>query len=184
MSDRSIYIKTDPTTDGYRITYRVTLELSEDDVHILSREQAYAHAGHVLAAAQRAEYDAAIIRQLRPTLTEKGRKPDEALRDAAMILNDIRQERPPLPDPPTPLCLKPGVSQRTGNGFLAVHVGEEAVGQWEVEDARQHALVVLECIEAADLDGGYLKTLTGTLGIPHGTAENMVGDIANHREAK
>ncbi len=173
MSDE-IWVKSEPSLDGK--TYVVTLEVDDDTAVALDRERATAYALGVLDAAHRAAYDAAVFRQLTATL-----RLDEPT--AGQMLVDLRADRP-APDhwATTPLVLVPGVSAFTGKPFVAIEVKGKRVGQWSVEDTRQHALHVLESLVVADLDAGYHRALVGSVGIETWRARNVVADIANHRD--
>lgn len=177
--DTSIWVHTDPNDDG---TYVATLELAPGLSVALDHDVAHAHAAHVLAAAQRAEYDAAIMGQLVHALTVKGEPKEQALQYAAKSLDDIRQTRPELPASPTPIRLLPGVSVFTGQPFLVLFVREEEVGQWSVSDARQHALFVLETVDAAELDNGYFKAIQDIFDVAPHVAENMISDLDRFRQ--
>jgi hypothetical protein len=129
----------------------------------------------VLDAAHRADYDAAVLRQMR-ALSLAG---DAA---AALVVTDLRPARPPQRATGTPLSLAPGVSQRTGDGFLTVHLDGEPIGQWSVPAAREHALAILDTVVVAPLDASYHQLMTGTLDLDDGRARGIVEDVAKHRE--
>lgn len=175
----AVWVRTDPTPDG---VYRVTIEADEDTARILTPDEAYAYAAGVLAAAARAEYDAAIVAQLTALLTDKHTSAAQARHNAAATMLEIRQQRPPLDtSATTPITLTPGVSHKTGEPFLAIDVHGETVGQWTIPDARSHALHVLESIEVADLDAGYRRALRSLIGLTDGVAQNVIGDVARFR---
>lgn len=172
MSDgATVWIKTEPTVDGK--AYVVTLEASDDTAVTLDPQRALRYAWGVLDAAHRAVYDAAVNRQL-AALTDKNA--------AAQMINDMRQDRPPLDaDATAPLAFEPGVSVFTGEPFLVVMVNGERQGQWTYGDAREHAMAVLETVVVADLDSGYYRALIGAVGLDEGRARQVVEDIGNHR---
>jgi hypothetical protein len=129
----------------------------------------------VLEAAHRAAYDAAVFQQI----TKKLRLDQQT---AGQLVVDLRADRPSLSGESTaPISFDPGVAARDHSPFLAISIRGERVGQWTVEDARQHALRVLETIIVADLDAGYFRALTGAVGIDASRARQAVADIANHR---
>lgn len=172
MTDAAVWIKTEPSTDGS--AYVVTAEFSDDRAKTLTPEVALRYGSAVLAAAQRAEYDAAVARQL----TRIGSDLDAALQ----IVTDLRNDRPPLDDEATaPLALDPGVNKRLAP-FLVVKIDGEAVGQWTVGAAREHASHVLEAVAAADLDSNYYRALTGIVGLDEGRARAVVGDLGQYRD--
>ncbi len=174
MSDDGVWIKSEPSLDGS--TYMVTVEASDDLARVLTPDDALQYAWGVLAAAQRADYDAAIIKQLR--------KLDLPLDAVGQMIADLRNDRPALdPAHTQPLRLQSGVNQKY-EPFLLLYIGgaEEPAGQWTVHDARQHALTVLEVVSAAELDSAYYRALVGQVGIDGPRARNVVEDISNFRE--
>ncbi len=166
----SVWIRTVPDMGG---TYRVVLEIDDDTSHPLDAGAAMTYARAVLSAVARAEHDAAIVRQMRKISDGNG------LQMASELVGSIRADRPPIAWP-TPLQLDPGVSMATGDAFLRILVKGEPVGQWTPGDARDHALGVLEAVEAADLDGAYLRALRG-VGIDDGRGRSVVDDLVNYR---
>lgn len=171
MSD-AIWIKTEPSVDGS--TYVVSVEFSDDRAIVLTPERVLRYATTVLGAAQRAEYDAAVFAQMRTLVTDD--------RAVAELITDLREDRPPLDDAATaPLGLVPGVN-REGKPFIAVHIDGKHVGQWDVPDARSHALHALETVEAAELDGHYFRALKGLVGLDENRARQVVEDIGRHRQ--
>lgn len=175
MTD-NVWVKTEPSVDG--TTYTVTIEASPDVAVVLDHDRAARYAWGVLDAAHRADYDAAVLRQMRDKLGVD-------LRTIAQLVTDMRADRPPLDDAGTyPLRLEPGVAADGGHGFLRLSIGDdrEPVGQWTTEDARQHALHVMESVKVADLDAGYRRALVGIVGVSDSTAQQAVGDLANFRE--
>ena len=170
-ADREVWIKTDPTPDG--TGYVVTLEVGQDTARILTPDEAMAHAAGVLAAAHRAEYDAAVLAQLTKLGIER--------ESVAMLIRQLRDDRPPLDPAAThPLTLEPCVNA-AGKPFITVASPGREQGQWTTEDARSHAIAVLECVAVADLDAAYLRALTGLIGIDRSRARRVVEDLVNHR---
>jgi hypothetical protein len=164
-----VWIRTASDITG---TYRVVLEIDDDTSHGLTREGAQAYATAVLAAVARAEYDAAVIRQI-TTIADLG--------TAGMLVTAIRADRPPITWP-TPLTLIPGVSAATRAAFLHIAIRTKVIGQWTIPDAREHAAAVLEAVEVADLDGGYLMALRSSpLSIDEIVARAMINDLAKYR---
>jgi len=169
VADDCVWIRTVPDLDG---TYRCVVEIDSDTSHPITRDTASVYAGAVLQAAARAEQDAAVIRQI----TKVTASPERAVE----VVRLLRGDRPPI-DWPSPLRLEPGVSSRTGEGFLLVRIGDgDPVGQWTPAAAREHATGVMESVEVADLDGAYLRALR-TIGIDETRARNVVDDLAGHR---
>lgn len=170
--NESVWIKSEPDEAG---TYHLYLELGPDDVVPLGVEEAYGWAREVLSATAAAEYDAAVLRQLKHVGIDK-----EAVVEMVRLMRDDRAEHIPVSMIPG-LALVPGVSAFTGNGFLRLDRHHKRVGQWELDDARQHALGVIEALEVTTLDSAYLRALEHHAGIDRGRALQIVTDLANHR---
>lgn len=167
----AVWIKTEPSVDGS--TYVVTIEFDDDHATVLTPRTARDYASAVLEYAQRAEYDGAVVTQLRSLGVE-----DQAI---MAVVTDLRSDRPPVEGRGilAPMKIEPGVNPH-GKGFLKLDLnGNE--GQWEVPEARTHALTVLEAVHAADLDSGYYRALTGLVGLDQGRARQVIADLADHR---
>lgn len=157
--------------------YHVVIEADDDTSFPMDATAAYGWAREVLSAVAAAEYDAAVIKQLHST----------ALGAAAIaqVVQEIRADRAgevPLSMVPG-LSMTPGVSQRTGEGFLVLSVRGTAVGQWEMDAAREHALALLTCIEVAVLDGAYLRALE-KFGLEPQTALHVVSQLGEFRSTE
>lgn len=166
----TIWVRTVPTSDGYQ----AVLEIDDDTAHPLTAAVAHAHAAAVTAAVARAEYDAAVLHQL-------GRDPRHSTipAPAGHLIRTLRAARPAITWP-TPLTIEPGVSAFTRDPFLTVLIHGRAVGQWTPDDARGHAIHVLEVVEGAALDGAYRQALC-TLGVAPGDAGWIIGRLGEHR---
>lgn len=167
---QTVWIRTSPDPEG---TYRPTIDVGDDVAYILTRESATEHVFNVLSAVAEAEYDAAVLRQMNNIVDE----PQAAIQ----VVLDLRKDRP---DPISvgPLVFRPGVSTRTGNAFLKVMLNGKALGQWTIQDARDHALRVLEAVLVADLDAAYLRTLQTLIQIDEQTSRSIVGDLFKWRD--
>jgi hypothetical protein len=167
-AERVVWIKTDLTPTGYV----VTLDASDDNTRILAPAEALAYAAGVLAAAARAEYDAAVLKQI------TGKKLGLSLEAAFALIETMRKDRPPLhPSATRPFTFHPAVTM-AGKAFLRVECEGEEPSQWTPHQAREHAMWVLESVAVADLDSGYLRTLVGS---SRDTATQVVDDLANYR---
>ena len=167
-----VWIKTEPSLDGS--TYVVTVEVSEDRAILLTPETSPRYALTILQAIARAEYDAAVFKQLGAII------PDQ--RAVAELIVDLRKDRPDIDTSATkPLEIEPGVNSK-GKPFLSVLIDGEKVGQWTMADARKHALVAMEAVVVADLDSGYYRALNGLVGLDEGRARNVVDDLQYYRE--
>lgn len=170
MTDTCVWIRTDPDPDG---TYRPTLEIDDDTALILTRETAATYASEILRAVAIGEHEAAIYAQL-----IKVSDGDQA--HVGMVIADLREDRPAL-DTDTPLRLIPGISAINGRAFYGVEIRGQLVGQWTAEDARKHALTVLEAVHVAELDSAYWRFLRTHVATSDETARTIVGDLANWR---
>lgn len=172
MTDQpTITLLSDVLADG---SYGIVIHDGADIVRALTHDEAYDHAQAVFAAAQRAEYDAAVFRQLTTKL-------GQPLDTVAETIRDLRSMRAPLdPNALHPIGLEPLVNSQ-GKPFLIVSLNGHPVAQWTPADARRHAAGALELAEAVRLDSDYYAWLTSEAGIEEPHARNIVDDLANHR---
>jgi len=159
------------TTPGPGTTFRVTLEISDDIAADLGRGLALVHARSVMAAVAHAEYDAAVVAEMRNI-----GMPDHSV---AGIVQELRSRRRGL-SWPTPLSLVPLVASRTGLPMLHAVIRGNVVGTWDVADAREHVLACLECVEVAELDSAFLESLM-KLDVDEPRARAMVCDLERFR---
>lgn len=157
----TVYVQSEPLADG---TYVTAVHYGADRSRILDRQTAMAYVVDIFTAAVRAEHDAAVIRQLLGLGLD--------LETAARAIAET-----------VPFRLVPGVSAKTGNGFLHVHLNGVNIGQWDPHDARDHAVNVLTVLAAVDLDAAYRRYLIGTVGIDAARAGNVIADLATHLTA-
>jgi len=162
-----VWIRTVPDMEGI---YRPVVELDDDTSHPIDDVTAVAYARAILVAVAYAEYDAAVIRQMTTVCNQEA---------AVDLVRRMRGDRPLLVWP-APLELEPGVSARTGEAFLAVSLHGLRVGQWDMAQAREHALGVLEAVEVAPLDSAYLRALRA-IDVEEGRARVVVDDLARYR---
>lgn len=171
-----VWVRTTPRVSalGLAAGYDVVVEATDDLARVLTPDEAAAYATALLGACARAAHDAAVVKQLTTLGIEK-----EA---AAMVVRDLRADRPPLDDAATaPLRYAPAVSAADGRPFLEVHIEGRQVGQWEIPEAREHATAVIESVHVADLDGAYAAHLVGVIGLARDSAAAAVGGLAEHR---
>ena len=57
------------------------------------------------------------------------------------------------------LWMESGVSRRTGEPFVHLRWGDES-GQLTADEARGHAMHMLECAHAAEFDAAFIKAMT------------------------
>jgi hypothetical protein len=171
-SETTIWVTSDVTPFG---NYQLAIHFDDDTSRVLDRDAAYAYASAILDACERAEYDAAVARQLSRVL----KMPEDLV---GQVISDLRADRPPLDQAAiSPLDLEPGVSAKSGRPFLTIYRSGRPIGQWEMSDARGHATHVLRALEAVPLDAAYRRYLVGQIGIEPERALNVVDDLANHR---
>ena len=168
----SVWVTCEPQDSG---GYAPTLALTPDQAVTLDEATAASYALAVLDAVQAAEYDAAVLAQLRTALGM------DTASAAGFIAGQLRSRRAPLRGTGTPLRLDPGVSQRDRRGFLGVAIDGRPAGQWELADARDHALGVLEVVVAARYDTAYYEALTGAVGLGDEIARAVVADLGRYR---
>lgn len=166
----SIWVQSDLLPDG---TYVAAIHYDDDRSRVLDRDAALRYVATVHDAATRAEHDAAVVAQMTKLGLPRA--------TAAQALYDLRNDRPPLDDAAiAPLRLKPCVSAQHGVGYMEVLVGARLMGQWDPDDARDHAANVLTVLAAVDLDAAYRRYLMATVGVDAARAQAVVGDLASH----
>jgi len=169
----SIWIITEPTPDG--TGYMATVHFNEDRAVTLTPEQAVAYATDVLTVVGRAEYDAAVMRQITKLTGEPA--------NGVQMIKDLRDDRPTL-TATAPLVMEPSVAVDDGNvfrPFIALHMEGKQFGQWTMDDARGHAVGLLEVCAVADMDAAYARSLVSLIGLDKERALAVVGDLARYR---
>lgn len=165
-----IWVRTE--LDPIKNSYVVTIDYGTDHSLGIDPSNVVQHVSAVYAAAHRAEYDAAVVRQLDNLV---GRE------HAAQLITDMRSDRPPIDQSAlAPLELLPGVNQ-AGDPFIAIMLAGKPVGQWTVSDALEHAEAVSSAVHVADLDTIYYRTLVNLVGLDAARASRAVADLINHR---
>lgn len=100
-TDEGLWVRSDRTPGG---TYVLSLSLDSDHAWTLTPDQAEQYARACLAATEWAAFDAAVVRLLIERLQL------DADTAAAVIVRDLRPDRPTLPVGPGPLTFAPGVT--------------------------------------------------------------------------
>lgn len=170
----SIWIRTEPSVDGS--TFMVTVEFGQDRSITLDEQGAFQYAKAILTAVQYAEYDAAVLKQMRELM------PGADEQTVMQLVVDMRNERPE-PDFTgyEPFALVPGVSIYSGKGFLTVMLDGKRAGQWDIPAAREHAMMAIEALIVADLDNTYLKILKGIVGLEDEKSRQVVAQLVRFR---
>lgn len=171
----AVWVETDRTADD---RYIAAIHFTDDLSLPLDRDQAIAYAVAVIEVAGEAEHDAAVIAQL----TDLSVEPEVA----ACVILELREAREPRQhrhgDATGPVEWTPIVSARNRAPYIQGHINGKPLTQWTPDDARGHALHVLEAALNAPLDTAYFRTLTTTIGLPSETARNAVHALRDHRE--
>lgn len=170
-----VWVRT--VVDGKR--YVVLLEASEGTTRKLTPQMALGYAGALYAAVARAQHMAAIMRQM----TEKLGLSREDARETVLALHD---DLPPIGRSATmPMFFHPAVGIEDGKTVPVVVTGlvkeNKARGYWTIEQAKEHALAVLDAVEAANLDSAYYQMLRGKVDLDENRARHAVADLANYR---
>lgn len=171
----AIWVISDRTIDD---RYMVVVQVGPDTIVSLpTREAAEAYARTVIGAAAYAEYDAAILSQMMRVT-----KSDMAV--SASVMADLRDRRPALDNAATaPLTFTPLVSARTNKPVIHVALNGALFSQWTPEDARGHALHVLDAAAVVGLDAAFLAYQLTELGLDAPRARAVVDQLREHREA-
>lgn len=169
--DTVIWIRTQATADG---TYRPTLELSDDHGVVLTAEMAVQHCDYVLNRVASAVMQAKIYKQM----TEMGQVDfEKGQAMSAQIISDFRQDEV-VPESPTAFGLRAGVASG-GRPFLVVSIDGKDVGQWDVDDAIDHATHCLMTVHVANNDALYLRLLRSLVGLDESTGRRVVSALAD-----
>ena len=86
----------------------------------------------------------------------------------------------PDPDPSGVIEIASGVSAFTGAGFVTLRWASESA-QMTPDEARQHALRILECAEAAESDAAVFAFFRARLEVEPAVAGHMVADLREYR---
>lgn len=169
----AVWVESDRTPTG---AYRATIHPTPDVSIPLDRRRALGYARAVITACEYADYDAAVIAQMRAA--------GLGLVDAAGYVAALREMRRPVPDGDTaPLTYVPIVSQYDWRPYVHVYLHDAPLTQWTPDEARGHAMHVLSAAVAAHLDQRYYWHLTRTGATPEQAAA-LVHDLHRHRHAR
>lgn len=164
-----VWIKSELGEDD---TYHLFVEWGPDRVMPLTDEMGVDWCRTVMAAVAAAEHDATLIRHLREM-----KMPDPLIGSILTRARSERAERASRAFLPG-ITLTPGVSATTGGPFIGLHDGRR-VGQWSCQDARDHAIGILEALETVELDRILLRTLMHC-GVTRDQAASLVMDLGAH----
>jgi hypothetical protein len=121
------------------------------------------YATAVLTAWARAQHEQAVWAQLQSTRM--------TLELAAHVIGEYRsKQEPPNPAHTAPLSFTPLVSNRTMRGKVNVALDGVEFGQWDLDEARGHAMHVLEVAAMTPCDQAYFESISGQglsgIGVP------------------
>lgn len=168
---KGVWVMSQLTPQG---TYALTIGYESDLAWTLTPKEAWAYARMLATQIARATFDAAVINMLTARL-------ELPLEDAGTtVAQDLRPARSPVTQL-APLMLEPGVTAE-GKPFLKLLInGEDQHWTWDVADAREHLLSVVEGIETIDLDASLYRFMTDTVGVESEVARAAVGMLGEHR---
>lgn len=146
--------------------YQAVLDLENGTCYALTAEGTIKHAKNVMRAITQAEYDAAVLKQL------KGN-------NAVQVIALLRDTRAPI-EWASPLTLEPNVSNTTGEAYLTIRINGSPVGHWTPSEARIYALGVLEAYEVANCDNEYFSIMT-TVGLEEPLSRRLISDLESYR---
>lgn len=86
-----------------------------------------------------------------------------------------------MPSPRDEILVESLVSSRTRKGMVQISWGDNRA-QLTAEQARRHALLILEAAEAARSDELVFSLLTQKLGLPDAQAVAVIGSMREMRE--
>lgn len=172
--EKGLWIITEPTIEGNAFAVVVKVD---GRGYALTTDDAFRHARQIFTALAYAEYDAAVLHQMHDRLGEDQTK---------MLLHDIQQDRAPYEvkaTPPFSYLPAVGTDRKTGktSGVIALEVSGTHWGVMTGEQAREHAIGLIQATSAAELDAAYLRTLRGVVGLDEGRARTVVAELAEHR---
>lgn len=78
------------------------------------------------------------------------------------------------------LWMESGVSARTGEPFVHLRWGDES-GQLSANQAREHAMSVLEAAGGAEFDAAFVKWARAELNLDHERAVLVLAELRKHR---
>lgn len=155
--------------------YCLLLELDDDTVTALSVPEAREWVATMMAAQAAAEYDAAVIKQLKAVGMDSA--------PIAQVLLELRALRPQLGLNRLDVELVPGVNRNVESFVHIMHKGE-VIGQWDGEQIHCHVLGVLDAIAVLPLDGGYLRVLRDVVELDDHRARFIVAELGDHRDQR
>jgi hypothetical protein len=160
--------------------YTAVVEFGDDYARSLLPHEIDAYTNAIFTAVAYAEYDAAVVNQLRSIGNgQDGIDP----KYVAGALREFRESRPPIDQQALrPMVVHPAVGANSGRPFLEARIrGTQYKWQWDTRKALDHVEHVRDAVVVADLDAAYRRYLIGVIGLDAPTAEAAVGALAEHR---
>lgn len=169
----NVSVTTDLMPDG---VYYTVVHFGDDYSIPLPGDTALKYAYAIIALAQAAAHDAAVFNQWVFGM----RLPDKALA-AAMVLEDLQPDRPPVTGLPEPVAAVSQVklSATTGRakGYVTFTAPASVAGvSWNVESSWEHAHYVLGVRAMSELDTAYRSMARSKLGVSDLESEALVHD--------
>lgn len=170
-----VWALTDIRPDG---TYGITIQFDQDRVLALEADEVDAYVHLFAAAAERSEYDAAVLRQFTGFL-------NITLPDATAEVQELRKERSALML--QGLTVTPGVTNDGTDdkpkfrSFITMHLDGKPVGQFTSAQAYDHGIHVVGAAETAQLDYAYFRHLVDVINLDENRARQVVQDLGRFR---
>lgn len=173
-----LWVRSEVLPDG---SYGICLTAGPDHAWTLDRDAAITHAVACVARATEAEHDTATL----GLLVHTGAPRHAA---AALIVEDLRPDRPDEHTATAPLAFRVGVGHAKhprpdAGAWIPVIIMEldgQEMGQLTPADLRGHATGILSILAAVDLDTALHRVLVQRVGLDDDTARAVVDDLAHH----
>lgn len=172
LGEYTVRSSADPLSDGYY----AAIDFDQDTTILLDAETTPSVANAMIQVVTYAEYDVAVLKQLRSQVSDEN--------TAIQAVVDLRGMRPkPDLSALAPYSFTPGVNQET-KPFVTVYKNEEAVAQIDLDALRGMAIDLMDAVHAAQLDQIYHTYLTETIGVSSDAATGVIGTLLEFRELR
>ena len=162
-------------------TYAVVVEVGNDYSARMPPAVATEYALTLVKAAERAEYDEAVFRQLMEVLGRHSDREGDPAMAAAMMVRSLRDARDPLPRDGFALYFEPALGAATKAGFVDVTQPDgRQLGGWALPYCREHATDILRALEVSALDDRYRAALLD-MGLEDDRVATVVDDLSRYR---
>lgn len=168
--EMTVWLHTQLQPDGQ---YIVTLSIGEDFARELTLDVALKHAVEVLHIVGLADYAQAVRQQL----VSLDINPDSV----EELLQTLMPRLSSIPEAVTELVMLPAINRKNGEPMLQVSFRGSKLGVWSLQEARSHAMGILETTLAATMDTEYRRVLIDVADLEDGTAAAVINDVGKHR---